>query len=125
MGTILYQPYVYDDGDELTCRAATPVSIGHLVMVASDRVNGNVSAGHAPAGGYCIGVAGSDAAAGDTFTAYSKGILRVLAGGTITAGDEIEVGAGGTAVTHTTGTVIGFAIESTVSGAFAAIRTVI
>jgi hypothetical protein len=126
--TILYQPYAYDDGDELTCRAATPVSIGRLVMVVGDRVGGNVSAGHAPAGGYCIGVAGSDAAAGDVFTAYGKGIMRVLAGATITAGQSLMVNTtgDGTVIPWATGNpVIGYAIENTASGAFASVRFII
>ena len=40
-----------------------------------------------------------------------EGIYPVIAGGTVAAGDEIEVGAGGTAIKANTGTIIGKCLE--------------
>ncbi|TWS26622.1 DUF2190 family protein [Tsukamurella sputi] len=119
--TTLYQPYVYDDGDEITCRATADITLGHLVGVSGPR-NGNIAVAHATPGGRTLGVAGSDAKTGDLVVAYSGGVLRVIAGGAITAGDDVEVGAGGTVVKATTGKVIGFAVSSTTSGKFAEIK---
>lgn len=125
MSTVLYQAYMYDDGDEITCRAVTPVSLGHLVMIAGDRdSSGSLSAGHAPAGGLVLGVAGSNAAAGNVFTSYGcpGRVVRVVAANAIPAGTKVEVAAGGTVQTANTGTVIGFTLESVLGGAMASVR---
>jgi hypothetical protein len=127
VSTIIYQPYIYDDGDEITCRAVTPVSLGHLVMIAGDRDStGSLSAGHAPAGGLVLGVAGSNAAAGDVFTSYGcpGRVVRVVAANAITAGSKVEVAATGTVQTANTGTVIGFVLASVLSGAMASVRLI-
>ncbi|MCW2686145.1 MAG: hypothetical protein JWR37_1035 [Mycobacterium sp.] len=124
--TILYQPYWYDTGDELTVRASAPINLGHLVMVSGDRNGGNISGAHAPAGGYCLGVARADTAAGDVVAVFSGGIMRVVTGASITAGQSVEIGANGTVIPHASGIVIGYAVQTTVSvGDFAAIRFVI
>jgi len=44
------------------------------------------------------------------------GVAKVVAGGTISAGQEVEVGANGTAVAKTSGVVVGIALASGASG---------
>lgn len=122
MSTIIYQPYVYDDGDEITCRATAPVTLGHLLGVSGDRAGGNINVAHATAGGRTIGVAGSDATTGQLVVAYSGGIIRAVAGANITAGTAVEVGAAGTVIPATTGTVVGLAVASAGNGALAEIK---
>ena len=121
--TVLYAPYVYEDGDEISCRATAPVTIGHLVMVSGDRTGGNISAAHTTAGGFTIGVSGMNAATGDLFTAYSGGIVRAVAGAAVTGGQSLMAAADGTVVPQTgTNITIGYAIESAVSGAYVGVR---
>lgn len=122
MSTTIYQPYVYDDGDEITCRASATVTLGHLLGVSGDRTSGNIAVAHATAGGRTIGVAGSDATTGQLVVAYSGGVVRVIAGANIAAGAPVEVGTAGTVITATTGTVVGLAVASAGTGALAEIK---
>jgi hypothetical protein len=125
--TILYQAREYDDGDEITCRATSPVNLGHLVMISGDRDStGSLSAAHAPAGGLVLGVAGSDAPAGEVFTSYGAPgqVVRVVAANAIVAGAKVEVAAGGTVQTANTGTVIGYTLAAVLGGAMASVRLI-
>ncbi|AFJ33950.1 capsid cement protein [Mycobacterium sp. MOTT36Y] len=79
----------------------------------------NISVAPAAAGGRPIGVAAWDAATGQIVRVARGGVVKVLAGGAINAGDAIQVGAGGTAVTATTGIVVGQAIASAPNGGIA------
>ncbi len=62
--------------------------------------------GVATAAGNAIGVTRSDAAVGELAPVDVLGTAQVTAGGAIAAGAAIEVGAGGKAVTASTGKVV-------------------
>lgn len=88
------------------------------------------------AGEAALGVAANDAAAGQLVKVFCRGngiVLPITAGGTITAGDEIQTDAAGKAITFappttTTATalptvrVMGYAIDSAASSADAEIK---
>lgn len=121
MSTTLTSPYVYAPGHDIPGIATAPVTGRQFVAVSGDRngSTGNVSVAPAAAGGRALGVAAWDAAAGQLVRVCRGGVVKVLAGGAITAGDPIQVGAGGTAVTATTGIVVGQAIASALNGGIA------
>ncbi|EFG75191.1 hypothetical protein HMPREF0591_4869 [Mycobacterium parascrofulaceum ATCC BAA-614] len=101
--------------------ATAPITARQFVAVSGDRnaSTGNVSVAPAAAGSRALGVAAWDAAAGQLVRVARGGVIKVLAGGAITAGDPVQVGAGGTAVTATTGVVVGQAIASALNGGIA------
>lgn len=121
MSTVLTTPFVYAPGQDIPGLATAPVAGRQFVAISGDRDagTGNVSVGPAAAGSRPIGVAAWDAAAGQLVRVARGGVVKVLAGGAVNAGDAIQVGAGGTAVTATTGIVVGQAIASAAAGAIA------
>lgn len=122
MSTVLATPFVYQPGENITASATAPVTQRQFVAVSADRASasGNVSVAPAAAGGRPLGTAAWDAAAGQLVRVARGGVLKVIAGGAITAGDPIAVGANGTAVTATGGAlVVGQAIASCLSGGVA------
>lgn len=121
MSTTLTTPFVYAPGADLPGLATAPVTGRQFVAISGDRSagTGNISVAPAAAGSRPIGVAAWDAATGQIVRVARGGVVKVLAGGAINAGDAIQVGAGGTAVTATTGIVVGQAIASAPNGGIA------
>ncbi len=121
MSTTLTAPYVYSPGQDITGMATAASTTLTAVAISGDRSagTGNVSVAPAAAGSRAFGVAAWDAAAGVLVRVARGGVVKVRAGGAITAGDAIQVGAGGTAVTATTGIVVGQAIASAPNGGIA------
>ncbi|MBZ4509119.1 DUF2190 family protein [Mycobacterium avium subsp. hominissuis] len=121
MSTILTTPYVYRPGENITAVATAPVTERQFVAISGDRDpgTGNVSVAPAATGSRAFAVAAWNASAGQLVGVARGGVVKVTAGGAITAGDPIQVGAGGTAVTATTGTVVGQAIASAPNGGIA------
>lgn len=63
-------------------------------------------------GASAIGVVQNKPTSGQAATVMLDGVSKVVAGGTVTRGDLIDSDANGAAVTHTTGVVLGQALES-------------
>ena len=95
----------------------------NFVSIQGNRTAGNnLAVGPAAAGARAFGVAGYSAAVGQLVLVVRGGVARVIAGGAITAGDPIAVGAGATAVTATgSAVVVGLAVNGAASGAVAEI----
>jgi hypothetical protein len=119
------QPH-YDPGEAITGRASGgAVTGGRFVMVAATKPDGQPTPiKHALAAKYPIGVAGADAADGDTTVVYGDGFaIDVLAGGTgVTAGEAVEVLDTGTIQNLNTGHKVGVAITTAAAAAYAKIR---
>lgn len=93
---------LYLPGKAVTVTASAAITGGQAIKVSG---NGTVAA-NAAASTYIIGVAGTDAAAsGDKVVAFLRGTVhRLLATGTVTAGDLVEGATAGSVATHTVGT---------------------
>lgn len=107
---------LYKPGREITRAASATITGGQLVIVSG---SGTVAPGSA-ATHLWVGVAGQDAASGDNVTVYSGGVQRIVATGTVTAGQLVEAATGGTVATHTNGTndfnVVGLALNTATAG---------
>ncbi|HSV41494.1 MAG TPA: capsid cement protein [Nocardioidaceae bacterium] len=112
-----YSP-LYLPGKAVTVTASAAITGGKAIKVSGD---GTVAT-NAAASTYIIGVAGTDAAAsGDKIVAFLRGTVhRLLAAGTVTAGDLVEGAAAGAVATHTVGTndarVFGIALTTASDG---------
>ncbi|MGX9297492.1 capsid cement protein [Tsukamurella paurometabola] len=82
------------------------------VSATRDTDSGLVKVAPATGAAKPFGVAGYDAASGATLPVLRGGILFVTAGGAIAAGAQVEVGAGGKAVTLASGVAVGVALET-------------
>lgn len=91
-------------------------SIFNLSLTAPAAVAGNTfvaaDGSTAAPGAAAIGVAYTDAAAGETFNASAVGTALVVAGAAISGGQAVEVGANGDAVPHNSGVIVGYALGS-------------
>lgn len=89
----------------------TKVSAGNLVSITSDESVSLCTTGVAD------GVAWSDGEAGEKVTVelFAKGIVEVVAGATVVAGDLIDATAGGKGIKATTGLGIGKALNGGVT----------
>lgn len=78
-------------GEAITSQASATITGGNLLAVSG---NGTV----APAGAHAlnwVGVAAFDAASGDKVTIRTGGVQKLVASGTVTAGDIVEPAASG------------------------------
>jgi hypothetical protein len=103
-------------GKAFTRQASAAIVGGNLVIVSgSGTVAPSAAATH-----LWVGVAGFDAASGDNVTVYAEGVQRIIASGTITAGQLVEPAAAGAVAAHTNGTadynVVGLALTSATNG---------
>lgn len=111
MSTVLPNPRVYSPGADVTAEATATVTARRFVAISGNRVaGGNLAAAHATAAGRVFGVSAADAASGELFTVVRDGVVKVLAGGTIAAFAEVEVGTDGKAVTLSAGVAVGYAL---------------
>ena len=76
----------------------------------------------ATAAGPVFGVSSQDAVAGDTHVVFVGGIVPVIAGDNLTPDTQVEVGADGTAVPHTTGVAVGYVVAGATTGNAAAVK---
>ncbi|NKS00168.1 DUF2190 family protein [Rhodococcus hoagii] len=110
---------VYNPGRDLTAVATDAITAKRFVRISGNRSSsGNLSVAHATAGGRVAGVAADDAAK-DAIALVVRGhsrVVKVTAGGSITAFAEVEVGADGKAITADTGHVVGYAVTAAVPG---------
>lgn len=93
---------LYLPGEAYTATASAAITGGKAVYVSG---NGTVATA-AAAANIIIGVAGFDVgASGDKLTVFARGTIhRLLATGTVTAGDVVEAATAGSVATHTQGT---------------------
>ncbi|MET0887564.1 MAG: capsid cement protein, partial [Mycetocola sp.] len=84
-------------GKAFTRQASATITGGQLVIVTG---SGTVGPGSA-ATHLWVGVAGFDAVNGDNVTVFAEGVQRLVATGTVTAGQYVEAATGGTVATHT------------------------
>lgn len=100
-------------GESLTCHVEAAVTGGRFVDISGPRVDGNPQISPAAPAGNAIGVAARDKGAGlkvMVFCAPGQ-IVPVRAGAALAAGQEVEVGAGGTAVPLAAGAAVGRAFD--------------
>ncbi|PAY24654.1 DUF2190 domain-containing protein [Dietzia natronolimnaea] len=109
---------LYNDGSDITCRADAAVTGKTFAAVTGPRVDNLITIATAATGARAAGVIKYDAAA-DDLVGIARGsgrIITVTAGGAITAGDDVQVGTNGRAVTHTDGLVVGYAVDTATNG---------
>lgn len=106
----------YMPGAAQTWVASATVTAGQLLIVSG---SGTVAPSSAASQAY-IGVAGNDAANGANVTVYAGGIQKIVATGTVTAGQSVEAATAGTVATHTLGTndgnIVGLAVTTATAG---------
>lgn len=108
-------------GDTVTCHAEAAVTGGRFVDITGPRVDGNYQVSHATAAGKKFGVAARNKAAGEKVMVVKRGIIGVTATGALTAGQEVEVGANGTATVLAAGRAVGEVVEDAADGELALI----
>lgn len=96
-------PY-YEPGDRITALCEAAVTGKRFVDISDDvSSEGNLTVSPATAGGKTIGVASHDQAIDGLVTILGSGlVVPVKAGGAITAGDDVAIGAAGVAVAFDT-----------------------
>lgn len=118
---------VYEPGKDITGHCSAAVTGKRFLAITGNRqtadASNNITVAHATAAGRVCGVSNADAAAGK-----KVGIVRgnsrvtfVTAGAALTAFQEVEVGANGTAIPKATGIAVGYAVTAAANGADAEI----
>jgi hypothetical protein len=107
---------LYRPGADVTALTTGAVVGSTFVDISATRdvASGLIKVATATAAGKVFGLAAYDAASGAKVAVVrGKGsIVPVLCGGAITAGNEVEVGSGGKAVTIASGKAVGRAVET-------------
>lgn len=104
---------LFRPGHELTARATAGVIGKRFVTITADTdTDDMLRVGPPAAGAKAFGVATRDAGTGELVSVLRKGIVNVSAGGTVTAGQQVEVDATGRVVTLVAGRPVGTAIQS-------------
>lgn len=116
----------YKPGESVPAFTKTAVTAGRFVAIVDDKTDqGDYQVGHATAGERAFGVAETSGNATDAPTSHRRrvnvtrrgAIARVEVGtGGVNAGDEVEVGANGTAIAATSGEVVGIACADADNG---------
>lgn len=115
-------PY-FNPGQNITGKVTTAAVVGkRFVKWVSGGRNGQPNISPATAGADCAGVAGHDQVVGEFVHVLSQGVVPVVAGAAITAGQQVEVGAAGVVIPLATGKPVGRAIADAANGADAAIQ---
>ena len=117
----LYQP-----GKHITTAVATAVTGKTFVDISGATLNpatgALISVAPATAAGKVLGVAAFDAAVGAQVPVIGEGVVPVTAGAAITAGAEVEVGAGCKAITLASGKAVGRALTTAANNADVYVR---
>jgi predicted RecA/RadA family phage recombinase len=118
----------YEPGKSITCQASATVTGKRFVAISGNRQSGpalstatdggNYLVAPAGAGVRAFGVSGHDAASGEKVKVRrgSGWVLPVTAGGTITAGAEVECDSVGRAIALASGKALGIATTGATSG---------
>lgn len=112
-------PFEYDH-DTFTCHVEAAVTGGRFVAISGPRTDECYLVSPATAAGDYLGVAARDKAAGQKVMVFARGaghVVPVTAVGAITAGDELEVAAGGAVSTLAAGIKCGIALDDAANGA--------
>lgn len=114
---------VYEPGANITGHAGAAVTGKRFLAITGDRTDGNITVAHATAAGRTCGVSKYDAASGEKVGVMrgNSRVVFVTAGAAITAFQEVEVGANGTAVPKAAGIAVGYAITGAANAADAEI----
>jgi len=114
---------VYEPGRDITGHCSAAVTGKRFLKISGNRSDGNIAVAHADAAGRVCGVSAYDAAINKKVTVKrgNSRVVFVTAGGNIAAFAEVEVAAGGTAVTKAAGIAVGYAITAATNGADAEI----
>lgn len=101
---------VYSEGDEFPLTASAAITGGQVLVVSGVRTCAPSSAASIAV----VGVAAFDAAIGDTVTVLTESVHRLVATGTVTAGEIVTAAAAGTVATGpgTVGQGIGLALTT-------------
>jgi hypothetical protein len=106
-------------GADVTAQATADVVGKRFVGITGDILaDGSLRAAHAAPGARAIGVSKYDAATGQKFGVYrgARTVVPVTAGADIAAGDPVEVGPNGQAITAAAGVAVGYAETAATSG---------
>ena len=101
-------PY-FRPGQEVTAQATASIPVNTFVKIVSGGTGTRPHVAAAAADESAFGIAGRDAEEGDFVRIVRGGIAPVLAGGAITAGAAVYVGADGKAVSDGTANPVGIA----------------
>lgn len=114
---------VYAPGVNVTGQATAAVTARRFTAISGNRTaKGNLAVATAAAGARAFGVARNDAAIGDLVDIVRGGVVRVDAGGAITAGAEVEVGATGKAITKASGIAVGYVVTGAANNGVAEVH---
>ena len=104
---------LFRPGADVTVKTTAAVTGKTFVAVSGNRdSDGLIKCATAAGAAKAFGVAARDVASGDVGLVLRGGIVNVTAGGAIAAGAQVEVGAGGKAVTLASGVAVGHAVET-------------
>lgn len=105
---------LFRPGQEVTVLTTAAVTGKTFVKITAtrDTATGLVKVGPGTAGDNSFGVASADIANEATGSVIRGGLVFVTAGGAITAGARVQVGADGKAVAHSSGIAVGTACET-------------
>lgn len=135
-------PWV-EDADRIPCQATAAVGGKRFVKPSAARQSGpmipataqvgnsdptdggRIQAAQCVAGDHALGVSSWDAAIGEGFTCVTEGIVPVVAGAAITAGQAVQSDANGAAIPLAAGVKLGLAVDSTANGADAQIKLLV
>ena len=99
----------------ITARATTAVT-GSRLVAPSGTYDGNFPVTHCGDGASPLGVASADIPSGQLGTLLREGIVPVIAGATVTAGQSLQSDAQGRVVPRTTGRTVGLAVANGTTG---------
>lgn len=105
---------LFRPGAEVTALTTGAVTGKTFVSVSAtrDTTTGLVKVATCSSAAKPFGVAARDIASGATGLIFRGGILLITAGGSITAGAEVEVGSSGKVVAYSSGVKVGTALET-------------
>lgn len=108
-----YQPS-FRPGEKITRLLSATVTGGRLITVAGATAAADSTT--------WLGVASRDGVSGDRIVVHTEGVQRLVASGSISAGDRVKCGASGTVATLTAGTdaydrQVGIALEAAADAA--------
>lgn len=102
---------LFDAGAKPTCYVEADVIGKRLVDISGPLVADLIQISPATAAATAFGVSFRDCLAGGTVGVYTDGILPVTAGGSFSAGQLLQVAAGGKVVVHSTGVPVAKAMS--------------
>jgi len=109
---------LFRPGQNVTGLATADITGKRFVGISASRdsATGLIKVAHATAGAKAFGVAAADIKEDQIGTVIRGGIVPVTAGGSCSAGAEVEVGSDGKAVALKSGVAVGHAVEDGTNG---------